>query len=150
MALVTRLQQPVAPAPAAAPSPGRTIAVGRAAASDRGVVEEVNAPGSISFNNTALIFQEQTQAQTRGKGGDKERPYIRPSAENPTGFNAPTALFVSLLEINERGEKADSSADKKFSGGPGDVKRAIGIYDTTVSVISGNIQKIGSSLSVTL
>jgi hypothetical protein len=151
MALISRVSQPVAPAPSAAPTAGRAIAVGRAAASDRGAVEEVNTSGSISFDNTALIFQEQTQAQKRGEGGqNKERRYIRPPAENPTGFNAPTDLFASLLEINERGEKADSSGEKKFSGGPGDVKRAIGIYESTVSAISASVQRLGSSLSLTL
>ena len=98
----------------------------------------------------ALIFQEQTQAQTRGEGNNRERRYIRSPAENPSGFNAPTDLFAYLLEINERGEKVDSSSEKKFAGGPGEVKRAIGIYETTVSGISGSVQKLGSSLSLTL
>jgi hypothetical protein len=150
MALISRVSQPVAPAPSAAPSAGRAIAVGRAAASYQGEVEEVNRSGSISFDNTALIFQEQTQAQTRGEGNNREWHFIRPPAENPTGFNAPTDLFAYLLEINERGEKVDSSSEKKFAGGPGEVKRAIGIYETTVSVISGSVQKLGSSLSLTL
>ena len=145
MALIARVQQPVATAPTA-PTAGRTVASVRGNASDRGQVEEINTSGSISFDNTALIFQEQERALADNTNQDRRNN--RPRAENPGSFNAPTDLFVSLLEINERGEKGEN--DKQFKGGSGDFKRDIAVYEDTVRVITGNIEKLGSSLSLIL
>ncbi len=145
MALIARVQQPVATVPTA-PAVGRTVTAGRNVASDRGQVEEINTSGSISFDNTPLIFQE--QEQNLADNPNQERRNSRPWAENPGGFNAPTDLFASLLEFNERGEKTDGS--KEFKGGPGDFKKAIAIYEDTVNVITGSLNKLGSSLSLIL
>jgi hypothetical protein len=146
MALIARVQQPVTTAPTAPPAAGRPVAAGRVVASDRGQVEEINTSGSISFDNTALIFQEQEQALANNE--NQNRRDSRPRAENPGSFNAPTELFASLLEINERGEKGEN--DKQFKSGSGDFKRAIAVYEDTVRVIAGNIEKLGSSLSLIL
>ncbi|MBT3764535.1 MAG: hypothetical protein HOB79_17480 [Rhodospirillaceae bacterium] len=145
MALIARVQQPVATAPTA-PTAGRTVASVRGNASDRGQVEEINTSGSISFDNTALIFQEQERALADNTNQDRRNN--RPRAENPGSFNAPTDLFVSLLEINERGEKSDTG--NGFKGGPGDFKKAIAVYEDTVRVITGSFEKLGSSLSLIL
>ena len=144
MALIARVQQPVV----TAPTGGRSVTAVRAVASDRGQVEEINTSGSISFDNTALSFQERDQLLANNNNENQQRRNSRPQAENPGGFNAPTELFASLLEINERGEK--SNTGNKFKGGPGDLKKAIAIYEDTVRVIAGNIQKLGSSLSLIL
>ncbi len=132
---------PIAPPPNV--STNRNVGISRVASVHSGV-DELQTNSGVSFDTGDFRFREDDHSFF-------ERGNNRSSRQHQTGlFTAPTQAFTALFE---------SGSDRPDDNAPGDVKtprfaglvsKDISIYETNARIISGEINILGTSVSLVL
>lgn len=111
-------------------------------------VEELPSGAGVTFDGGTFGYYGEPSSFDRGGGGDRQQSFSR----HPGRFNASTQAFTSLLE-------SGGGAEVGGPGGGGDsgsvrvsglLSKAIKIYETNAKIVSGEINILGTSVSLVL
>ncbi len=111
-------------------------------------VEELPSGAGVSFDGAAFGYSQEPSSFDRGGGRDREQNF----SHHPGRFNAPTQAFASLLESGggTAGGEPGAAGDSNVVRFPGLVSKAIEAYESNAKIISGEINILGTSVSLVL
>ena len=146
MALIPRTGPLLAPANIANSRLGPPTRVFSSTSSSHSV-EELPSGAGVSFDGAAFGPYEVSTSFDRG-GGDRQQNF----SHHPGRFNASTQAFTSMLEFEAGAEGGGSgvAGDSNSVRFPGLVSKAIAIYETNAKIGGGEINILGTSVSLVL
>ncbi len=108
-------------------------------------VDELQTSSGVSFNSAQFRFHEDDRTFL-DRGGDRR------SRHSQTGlFTAPTQAFAAMFGGSDSSNPGGSSAaDVKSPRFAGLVSKAISIYENNARVVAGDINVLGTSISIAL
>lgn len=112
-------------------------------------VEELPGGEGVAFDSAAFGHFEESSSFDRG--GDRGRN--QNFNHHPGGLNAPTQAFAAMLESSgsEAGtDNPDGTRNEVTPPSPGLVSMAINTYETNARIVSGEINILGTSVSLVL
>ena len=111
-------------------------------------VEELPGGAGVSFDSAAHGFRQNAPSSFDRNGGHEQQPPRHHSGR----INAPSQTFAAMLELPETagGENKNAAGDGPATPLPGDVARAIAIYETNAKIVGGESNILGTSVSLVL
>jgi hypothetical protein len=130
---------PVQPNRSSAPAPGGQSSDGQA-------VEAISPPFAITPRDSNAGFQDFNQGSS---GQRRQYPQL---LSNTGRLDAPSETFASILEAKEEEDNyAEQASVSRLKGLSGElIKKAIGIYEENIRLISGDRVERGSTVRLTL
>lgn len=109
-------------------------------------VEETNPAVGTFLDDSVFAFHQEERRNTPSNQGEGRR-----NRANVFLFNAPSQTFASLVERRDTGGSvAGGDGQGQVRRYVGTVPKAISIYETNAKVISGTMEKLGTSVRLTL
>lgn len=110
-------------------------------------VEELPSGAGVTFDGGTFGYYGEPSSFDRGGGGDRQQSFSR----HPGRFNASTQAFASLLESGGGAEVGGpGGGDSGSVRVSGLLSKAIKIYETNAKIVSGEINILGTSVSLVL
>jgi len=109
-------------------------------------VEELPGGEGVAFDSPSFgHFEESSSFDRRGNGGGNQN-----FNQQPGGLNAPTQAFAAMLEAGGPSGKANDAGGDDVAFSPGMVSKVISTYESNARTISGEINILGTSVSLVL
>jgi len=115
-------------------------------ASAQGSVDQLQGSVGVHLGGATFGFlEEDRRSFERGAGRDSSGRQHTPGI-----VRASTQAFAALLESGETATASDAGDGIRGPRFAGKIARAIRVYETNAAIISGNINRLGTSVSLVL
>ena len=110
-------------------------------------VEELPGGEGVNFDSAAFGHFEEPSSFDRGHGGRNQN-----FNHHPGSLNAPTQAFAAMLETGGPAgtDNLDGTRNEEKPPTPGLVSMVISTYETNAKVVSGEMNILGTSVSMVL
>jgi len=119
------------------------------ASSSSSSVEELPGGEGVAFDSAQFGYFDEPGSFDRRGDGDRNQNFNHHSG----GVNAPTQTFAAMLETAGGAsgrDNADGTRNVDATPSPGLVSKVISIYETNARIVSGDMNILGTSVSLVL
>lgn len=111
-------------------------------------VDELPSGANVAFDSAEFGYYEEPSSFDRRGEGDRQQNF----SHQPGNLNAPSQAFVSMLESSGGTDTGNSSGVGETGAAilPGMRSKVIEAYETNAKIIGGEINILGTSVSLEL